>query len=170
MTVNIGPADTAATILATLNAIPGLSATLGGSGELILTPTRGGSLSLANTNGEPMQALGLTVNNVPHNTFRTTAVGPDGSMTTGLIANSTFTDYSRSMIASQAEDHSNAVTKTDRETSYFETLSKRMSDESGVNIDQELSELIRVQTAYSAAARMISAAEQMMDELFNAFR
>lgn len=170
VTVTIAPGDTAANILATLNAVPGLSATLGGSGELILTPTRGGSISLANVNGEPMQALGLTVNNVPHPGFRTTAVGPDGSMSTGLIANSTFADYSRSMIASQSEDHATAVTKTDRETAYFETLAKRASNESGVNIDQELADLIRVQTAYSAAARMISAAEQMMDELFNAFR
>ena len=170
VTVNIAPGDTAANILATLNAIPGMSATLGGSGELILTPTRGGSISLANVNGEPMQALGLTVNNVAHSGFRTTAVGPDGTMSTGLVANTTFTDFSRSMIASQSEDHASAVTKTDRETSYFESLSKRRSDESGVNIDQELSELIRVQTAYQAAARMITAAEQMMDELFNAFR
>ena len=170
VTVSIAPGDTAANLLATLNAIPGLSATLGPGGELIMTPTRGGSIVLANVSGEPMQALGLTVNNVAHAGFRTTAVGPDGSMSTGLVANSTFTDFSRSMIASQSEDHASAMTKTDRETAYFESLSKRASDESGVNIDQELSELIRVQTAYSAAARMISAAEQMMDELFNAFR
>lgn len=170
VTVTIAPGDTAANLLATLNAIPGMTATLGGSGELIMTPTRGGSIALANVNGEPMQALGLTVNNVAHNAFRTTGVGPDGSMSTGLVANTTFNDFSRSMIARHSEDHASAMTKTDRETSYFETLSKRASDESGVNIDQELSELIRVQTAYSAAARMISAAEQMMDELFNAFR
>lgn len=170
VTVTIAPGDTAANLLATLNAIPGMTATLGGSGELIMTPTRGGSIALANVNGEPMQALGLTVNNVAHNAFRTTGVGPDGSMSTGLVANTTFNDFSRSMIASHSEDHASAMTKTDRETSYFESLSKRASDESGVNIDQELSELIRVQTAYSAAARMISAAEQMMDELFNAFR
>ncbi len=170
VTVSIAPGDTAANLLATLNAIPGMSASLGPGGELIMTPTRGGSISVANINGEPMQALGLTVNNVAHAGFRTTGVGPDGTLSTGLVANSTFTDFSRSMIASQSEDHASAVTKTDRETSYFEALAKRASDESGVNIDQELSELIRVQTAYSAAARMISAAEQMMDELFNAFR
>lgn len=170
VTVTIAPGDTAATLLATLNAIPGMNASLGPGGELIMTPTRGGSISVSNVNGEPMQALGMTVNNVAHSGFRTTGVGPDGSLSTGLVANTTFTDFSRSMIASQSEDHATAMTKTDRETSYFETLAKRASDESGVNIDQELSELIRVQTAYSAAARMITAAEQMMDELFNAFR
>lgn len=169
VTVDIAPSDTAADILLTLNTIPGLSATLSGGG-LVLTPTRGGSISLANVSGEPLQALNLSVANVAHAAFRTTSTGPDGSLSTGLVASTTFTDYSRSMIASQSEDHAMAVTKTDRETSYLDTLSKRASDESGVNIDQELAELIRVQTSYSAAARMISAAEQMMDELFNAFR
>lgn len=169
VTINISSTDTSANLLASLNAVPGLTATLGSGGELILTPLRGGSLTLTNTSGEPIQALGLNMTNIAHNSFRTTSVGPDGSLTTGLVANSTFSDYSRSMIASQSEDYAMAQTRSDRESAYLDTLTKRASDESGVNIDQELSELIRVQTSYSAAARMISASEQMMDELFNAF-
>ncbi len=170
VTVSIAPGDTAANLLATLNAIPGLSATLGPGGELVMTPVMGGSISISNVSGEPIQAMGLTVSNIAHESFRTTGVGPDGTLSTGLVANANFADYSRSMLASQSEDHATSVTKSDRESTYYDTLKKRLSDESGVNIDQELSELIRIQTSYSAAARMITAAEQMMDELFAAFR
>jgi flagellar hook-associated protein 1 FlgK len=43
-------------------------------------------------------------------------------------------------------------------------------NERGVNVDEELSMLIVVQTAYAAAARAVSAADEMFDELLNAFR
>ncbi len=170
ITVVINPADTATDLLADLNAIPGLTATLNGSGQLVLTPTRGGSIALANVEGEPMQALGLNVVNIAHNPFRNASVGPDGSLNTGLLNNSTVADYTRSVLATQAEDAASAVTADDRESAYLQSLTKRNQDTSGVNLDQELSELIRVQTAYSAAARMISASEDMLDELFAAFR
>lgn len=170
VTVSIAPGDTAATLLATLNAIPGMTASLDGSGALVMTPDRGGSISVTNVSGLPVQALGLSVTNVPHNAFRTASVGPDGSLSTGLVANSSIADYSRTMLSAQAEDYAAAQSKSDSESSFYETLNNRNTDNSGVNIDEELSTMIRVQTAYSAAARMISASEQMMDDLMNAFR
>lgn len=169
VTIVIEPTDTAADILLDLNTIPGLTASLNGAGQLTMSPTRGGSLSIANVEGEPIQDLGLTVTNIAHNSFRSTEVGPDGSLATGLVNNSTLSDYSRSTLSAQAEDAASALTANDREQAYNEALIKRNQDTSGVNLDQELSELIRIQTAYSAAARMISASEQMMDELFAAF-
>lgn len=168
--ISISPTDTAADILADLNAIDGLQATLNGAGQLVITPTRGGSLAIANVQGEPLQALGLNITNIAHTAFRSTGAGPSGGLTTNLLNNSTVADYSRSLLASQAEDAAGSVTANDRENAYLQTLTKRNQDTSGVNLDQELSELIRVQTAYSAAARMISASEQMMDELFAAFQ
>ena len=44
------------------------------------------------------------------------------------------------------------------------------ADDSGVDLDQEIAELIRVQTAYTAAARMITATEELFDTLFAAIR
>ena len=41
-------------------------------------------------------------------------------------------------------------------------------DESAVNIDEELSMLIVIQTAYAAAARAVTAADEMFTELLNA--
>lgn len=45
------------------------------------------------------------------------------------------------------------------------TVSQRRQDVSGVNIDEELAQMIVFQNAYNASARMISTAQQMFDQL-----
>jgi flagellar hook-associated protein 1 FlgK len=49
-------------------------------------------------------------------------------------------------------------------------LEERFMNETGVNIDEELSTLIVVQTAYAAAARAVTTASEMFDELLNSIR
>ena len=56
------------------------------------------------------------------------------------------------------------------ETSFRDLLSRRLLDESGVNIEEELSNLIVMQTAFAAAARVISAIDEEFQELLNAVR
>jgi len=63
----------------------------------------------------------------------------------------------------------NTQTQLTDETTYSNTLQKSLQDSSGVNIDQELSNMIVAQTAYSAAARVISALEQQFKDLLAAF-
>jgi flagellar hook-associated protein 1 len=167
VTISVSSTDTAADLLSALNAIPGLSASLGTGGELLLSPTRGGGLTLTDVAGAPLAALGMTVTNIDHVAFRQNNLGPGGLLTTGLPSFGTLEDFARGTLGQQAEDASRAKEMADRETAFFQTLDKRNADTSGVNIDEELSELIRVQTAYSAAARMISASEKLLDELLN---
>lgn len=47
-------------------------------------------------------------------------------------------------------------------------LSTRIQNEAGVNLDEEMSDLIIFQRAYSASARVISTVDEMFDELLNA--
>lgn len=169
VTVSIAPGDTATDLLATLNAIPGLSASLDGSGRLVMAPTRGGDLTITNASGDPISALGLTISSIGHPSFRTDNMGPAGSINLGLVGSASIGDFSRSMLSAQAEDASIVDDSVSKESTFLSTLEQRNSDISGVDIDQELSELIRVQTAYSAAGRMIAASEQMLDDLINAF-
>ena len=169
VTIGIAPGDTSTNLLNALNAVTGLTASLGSGGELILRPTQGGDLTLENLVGTPIQALGLTITNVAHTAFRDSHLGPDGSITTGLISNSSIEDYARSMITSQSQDASTASTEQSTEQSYADLLDKRNSDISGVNIDEELSEMIRVQTSYSASAKMLSTIQKILDELMAAF-
>jgi flagellar hook-associated protein 1 FlgK len=48
------------------------------------------------------------------------------------------------------------------------TLQKKVTDASGVNIDDELAHLLALQNAYSANARVMSSIKQMYDTLINA--
>ena len=49
-------------------------------------------------------------------------------------------------------------------------LSFRIEGISGVNIDEELSNLILFQNAFTASARVISASQELLDELVNIVR
>lgn len=170
VTISIAPTDTSTNLLNALNAISGLTASLGTGGELIIRPAQGGDLTIENIVGTPIQALGLTIANISHTAFRETNLGPDGSVTTGLISNSTLENYARGMITSQSEDANTLRLDESTERSYTELLDKRHSDTSGVNIDEELSEMIRIQTNYSASAKMLATIQKTLDELLAAFR
>jgi flagellar hook-associated protein 1 FlgK len=165
VTIEIEPTDTQAELLAKLNAVPGLTASLGPGGVLQIVPDDGGALTLSNVTGTPLNALGISVTDVPHEAFRQTDLGPGGTLSSGLLSNSTITDYARSIISAQAEDYNTAKNATDQEQSYLSVLDQRNSDGSGVDIDRELSDLIRIQTAYGASARIITVTEQMLDDL-----
>lgn len=169
VTVTVTPATTAANLLTTLNAIPGLTASLNGSGQLEVRPTNGGSITLLNVTGTPLTALGMNTTNVSHTAFRTTLMGADGTINTNLAGNATLSDYVRAMVSNQSEEAAAADSASEKESAFLLTLETRKRNQSGVDIDQELSELIRVQTAYAASGRMVSATERLFDELFNAF-
>ncbi len=167
VTISIAAGDTSTDLLASLNAIPGLTASLGTGGVLVLTPKQGGDITVQNASGTPVNALGLTIAGIAQPAFRTQHLGASGSLATGLLANSNIEDYARSALTSQAEDAAAASDADTRETTYLSTLDKRNSDQSGVNIDEEVAELVRVQTSYAAAARMVSASEKVLDDLLN---
>ena len=168
VTVTVDAADTAATLLATLNAIPNLSAALGVGGELVLTPTHGGDITLSDVTGTALALMGVTVTNIAHTPFRQSNLGPDGSLSSGLATTGSIEDFARAAITKQAQDAATAQDTATKEEGFLQTLDQRFASESGVDLDEEVAELVRVQTAYAAAARMISASEKMLDELLNA--
>ena len=168
--ISIAPGDTSVQLLAALNAVPGLTATLNGSGNLVLTPTNGGDIKITDGAGGPLAAMGMAVSNVAPAPFLQSGLGPNGDLSTGLLANSTLQDYVSSIITIQSEEYNVSKTSRDQENSFMQTLDARNENISGVNIDQEMSELIRIQSAYSAAAKMIGATQTLFDSLLNAFR
>lgn len=170
VTITILPTDTETDLLNKLNAVPGLTATQGTGGVLQLVPDEGGSLNLQNTSGNPLGGLGLSITNVNHTSFRQNNLGPAGNLSTGLAANSSIGDYAKNLVSQQSATYNAAQSTYNSEQSYLETLDSRNSSISGVDLDQEIAELIRVQTAYTAAARMITATEELFDTLFAAIR
>lgn len=167
VTINIAATDTQTELLAALNAVPGLTATIGVGGVLELTPDEGGSLTLSNSNGTPVNDLGLALTNVAHTSFRQNNLGPSGTLSTGLPASGDISDFATRLISAHASDYNGAESMAEQEEAYLATLDARNATISGVDIDQEIAELIRLQTAYTAAARMISATEEMFNQLLN---
>lgn len=102
--------------------------------------------------------------------FRKDNVGPGAAVGTNVLSGQNVVDFSQKVVNAQAQDIIlNDQTMSDS-TTLRDLLSERLLSESGVNIDEELSNLIVIQTAYSAAARAVSAASDMFDELLNSIR
>src|SRR5690606_29981210 len=124
-TVTIEPGDTVVELLDKLNDIPGLTASLDDNGALVLRPTDGGALKITDGPGAPLTAFGMTVSNIAHTPFRQNNLGPDGSVSTGLLANSALHDYIASSIADQSEDASLNAATAEVEAAYLATLENR---------------------------------------------
>ncbi len=100
--------------------------------------------------------------------FRKDYLGPGADRSTQILTGNTVTDFGQKMVNAQAQDVILNQTKQSDTTSLRDLLQERHLNETGVNIDEELSMLIVVQTAYAAAARAVSAADEMFTELLNA--
>lgn len=100
--------------------------------------------------------------------FRRNYLGPEANVNTNILTGNGIIDFSQKMVNAQAQD--SIVNSSQREdaVSLRDLLQQRLLGESGVNIDEELSMLIIVQTAYAAAARAVSAADEMFQDLLNA--
>ena len=74
-------------------------------------------------------------------------------------------DYLRQVLSSQGEAASNASNLAQGQDVVVNALKQRFTDSSGVNIDQELANLISLQTAYGANARVLSVVRDLIDAL-----
>jgi flagellar hook-associated protein 1 len=93
----------------------------------------------------------------------TTGIGSQTAPYSGKL-----TDY-MSQIASQQSQAANAATNLQQgQDTVVSALQQRFNDQSGVNIDTEMSHLIALQNAYGANARVMSTIQQMMTMLMQA--
>jgi flagellar hook-associated protein 1 FlgK len=93
----------------------------------------------------------------------TTGVG-----TAAAPYSATLPDY-MSQIVSQQSQAANAATNLQQgQDTVVSALQQRFNDQSGVNIDTEMSNLIALQNAYGANARVMTTIQQMMSTLLQA--
>jgi flagellar hook-associated protein 1 len=91
---------------------------------------------------------------------------PSTSLTGAKVRYATTAgQYLDRVIATQTQAASTAKTLSEGQDVVVASLQERVSDQSGVNIDKELSDLIELQNIYSANARMVSAVKDMFDIL-----
>lgn len=84
-----------------------------------------------------------------------------------VIAGRKFTDYAVELISKPGERLSDLNSKIEARDSEIQMLKIQQEREAGVNIDEELSQMIQYQNAYQGAARVMSAAQQMYDTLIS---
>ena len=80
----------------------------------------------------------------------------------------TARDYASQTLASFSLDASIAETAATDANALREDLLEQRNSVQGVNLDEELSQLIVYQQAYNAAARLVSTAQELYDALLNA--
>lgn len=179
--------------------IPGLYASISGSGRLTLRPggddsnggprfggdirISGGPFAADGTGGSgAASGAGIVkalfgsdspVADVLHSTtnpFRTTNLGPGANVSTGPVSTTSLIDYGQQLVNRQTEDINRVEAQGKDEKSFRDTLQTKLSDKTGVNIDEELANMIVVQTAYAASARTITAVNTLFQQLLDSFR
>jgi flagellar hook-associated protein 1 FlgK len=89
-------------------------------------------------------------------------IGTAGGPFSGSLA-----DYIQQTISLQGANADNAAKLNDGQQVVVNALQTRYNDSAGVNIDTEMSNLLVLQTAYGANARVMTAIKQMFDQLLN---
>lgn len=169
--ITVTAADTAATLVSRINAafpFGRVNAYLDANNFLVIEPVHGGEITIIDGIGTPAAAMGLTVTPIAHNAFEETGLGPDGNAGTDIRNIRTLEEYARAIVSAQSNDHMLAKERLTLEQDFENTLRRRVQDTSGVDIDQEISRLIELQTAFAASARVVTAAQTMLDELLAA--
>ena len=73
--------------------------------------------------------------------------------------------FAQDIVSTQGAASANASAIDDTQQTALSTAQSRFSAGAGVNIDQEMSNLIALQTAYGADARVLTAARDMLNQL-----
>ena len=77
----------------------------------------------------------------------------------------TMSGYAADILSFQASETSRTDTARDFQQTMYDELKFRADSKSGVNIDEELSNMLVFEQAYNASARVISTVQQMFDTL-----
>ncbi len=97
--------------------------------------------------------------------FRSENLGPGANVNSNIELSLTLKDYSQKIINENAQQLALINARGEDEDSLKGLLEQQLSDQSGVNVDEELGYLIVVQTSFSASARVVNAVGEIFDEL-----
>ena len=97
--------------------------------------------------------------------FRSDLLGPSVNIGTEISASISLKDYANKIINEVSQELALINARRTDEQTLQTLLHQQLLDSSGVNIDEELGNLIVLQTAYSASARIITVVQEIFDEL-----
>ncbi len=105
---------------------------------------------------------------VPQPASNTSGLGPTGTLNAPYNAPTTIGGIASTMLAAQAQESNTTSTQADTEQAVQSALASKLSSQSGVNLDTEMSHMIQLQNAYGANARVISTVQAMWTQLLQA--
>jgi flagellar hook-associated protein 1 FlgK len=79
--------------------------------------------------------------------------------------NGSLSDFIRQTVSMQGAAAENATRLNDGQEVVLNALQARFAERSSVNVDSEMANLLVLQTAYGANARVLSAVKEMIDAL-----
>ncbi len=126
-----------------------------------LDPSKGGSAGLLALANDPFtKNLAKTLSD----TF--TAVQSISQSIGGVAAGTySYSSYAKSMVSQNAIVASKASADSDFQVEFVRSLQSQASELEGVNVDEEMANLVTYQNAYSASARVVTTINEMFDTL-----
>jgi flagellar hook-associated protein 1 FlgK len=88
-----------------------------------------------------------------------------GFGTSGTPFQATLSNFSQQIASAQGQAADTAKQIADGQDVVLSTLQQKFNTQSGVNIDEEMAQLLSLQNAYAANARVMSTVKQMFDAL-----
>ncbi len=128
-------------------------------GEMQLDPLTGNYLLASGDNSVIAQLSSLMSN---PGSFR-----PAGSLSGSSVS---FSDYGAAIISRSSTAAASAESNLKLQTDLHEALEIKQSELSGVNLDEEMSQLMVYQQTYAASAKVISTTQQLFDVLNDLIR
>lgn len=81
------------------------------------------------------------------------------------VSNQTISQYYANLVTTVGSDTRLTQTNAEYHTALTSDLEDQVSSVTGVNLDEEMANLIKYQHSYTAAAKLITTADQMLQTL-----
>ena len=93
------------------------------------------------------------------------AMGPTGTLASPIAAPAALGDFATALLAGQAADATDAANTATTSGDTQKALQQSLSQSSGVNMDTELAQMVQLQNAYAANARVITTMQSLWTQL-----
>ncbi len=139
------------------------------SGATAFTPNTGGLAGFTTLITRVLTyALGTNVQDgVAQAPVATSGLGPTGTLQAGYAAQATLGQAANALTAAQAADSANATTQASDDQAVQTSLQGKLTSATGVDMDSELGQMVVLQNAYGANAKVISAIQAMFTEVLD---
>ncbi|MEM5767299.1 MAG: flagellar hook-associated protein FlgK [Bacillota bacterium] len=112
-------------------------------------------------------AAASTAAGVPGNGDNATAMANLSTKLNATLNNYTYEDYYKGMISQLGVDSQAAQRFNENQNLLISTIENQRQSVSGVNLDEEMVDMIKFQKVYSSAARVMTTFDEMLDTIIN---